>query len=736
MDLCEKCLNIDLKPLTPFVPYVRTTIAGNSVIPTEGDLFHIHSHTFRDLEQSAFVGCRFCRILEYNLKHWISPWIREYDAEGSWRPKDEDDVGVLLRLSPDRRTLRVLCERHIVFDRVSIPSAFVPFTDKASLDELDTTTGSSKCLTLLKSWLYDCMLEHDGCLDYAHSGEQTLPTRVIDVGPPGNDQDHVLLVASNGRSAPYVALSHCWGKSNIVTTTTSNLGRHQQQGIPVQSLPRNFQDAVAVTRALACRYLWIDSLCIVQDSREDWEVESGRMHLVYRKASLTISVARSSNPHTGCFINRDASLLRPISLPIPIPEPESTVRYNADADSDEENKEDDDDESNNSDDENGHDNFENDSYSFWQLLREPPPDGPLHHRAWVLQEQAFSGRVVSFSDEGIFWSCASAEQSECTPHRRRKRRLITNRAMYHRFQEQVVESEDQPVSSRLRGSNRRRRQLYNAWYDIVSEYSKRDLTFETDRLQAIASLARETSRILDDTYFAGLWRRDLARGLLWSALPSSRYAHLYRRMHPPMLYVAPSWSWASVLGDTVHFEAWSLNHGIITETTEIHVPGLGNVPEERWEQLPEPGDDEVEVLDITCSPAGRNEFGQLRNGILQLEGPVKRMILRMPNDLYDPMTRKRLGHLVWDEAHPPASLEGRVLRCLFMARNRYRLSGDEETPLSETAMVMSEIVTQTLCLALIPTGLGRPNECCRLGLARLDNDGDWSGVDREEVEIV
>lgn len=115
---------------------------------------------------------------------------------------------VLLFRRPDR--LGATCGgRYLGFNSVSLSDAFIPFTDKAGLDELNTTTGSSKCLALLKAWLDDRLLQHDKCLAYTNSGATPLLTRVIDVVAPGDDHDHVLLVTSNGRAAPYAALSHC-----------------------------------------------------------------------------------------------------------------------------------------------------------------------------------------------------------------------------------------------------------------------------------------------------------------------------------------------------------------------------------------------------------------------------------------------------------------------------------------------------------------------------------------------
>ena len=78
----------------------------------------------------------------------------------------------------------------------------------------------------------------------------------------------------------YAALSHCWGKVRPLTTTSTNLNQHLIS-IPLSSMPEMFQDAVIASRELGIRYLWIDSLCIIQDSVEDWELECSKMGRVY-----------------------------------------------------------------------------------------------------------------------------------------------------------------------------------------------------------------------------------------------------------------------------------------------------------------------------------------------------------------------------------------------------------------------------------------------------------------------
>ncbi|TVY55546.1 hypothetical protein LCER1_G002742 [Lachnellula cervina] len=69
-------------------------------------------------------------------------------------------------------------------------------------------------------------------------------------------------------------------------------------------LPPSFRDAVIVTRELGIRYLWIDSLCIVQDDLDDWRKESAQMDRIYGMSFLTIIAAGASHSQGGCFVPR------------------------------------------------------------------------------------------------------------------------------------------------------------------------------------------------------------------------------------------------------------------------------------------------------------------------------------------------------------------------------------------------------------------------------------------------
>ena len=128
-----------------------------------------------------------------------------------------------------------------------------------------TDPGSSESFSRIRQWITHCTSNHPRCrLDISGSYVPDcpkLPTRVLNVGDEARD---VSLFISNGESARYVALSHCWGGASIIQTTMSLLEEFQQH-IKYENLSKTIQDAVHVTRELGIRYLWVDSLCIYLD---------------------------------------------------------------------------------------------------------------------------------------------------------------------------------------------------------------------------------------------------------------------------------------------------------------------------------------------------------------------------------------------------------------------------------------------------------------------------------------
>jgi hypothetical protein len=147
---------------------------------------------------------------------------------------------------------------------------------------------------LLNRWLDECMSSHVLCNRvYNFGSDYALPSRVIDVGPADGSQPARLAIPEeHGEEAdvcPYVALSHRWGSPQIVPRTVRRTLNRHLEILDWDSLTPTFQDAIHITRRLHIRYLWIDSLCIVQDDYEDFERECTRMHFTYMRAFCTIA---------------------------------------------------------------------------------------------------------------------------------------------------------------------------------------------------------------------------------------------------------------------------------------------------------------------------------------------------------------------------------------------------------------------------------------------------------------
>jgi hypothetical protein len=116
--------------------------------------------------------------------------------------------------------------------------------------------------------------------------------------------------------AKYATLSHCWGGNSPITTTTDTI-KERKRKIPLDELPKTFKDAVIITRNLGLEHIWIDSLCILQDSTEDWEREAGNMSEIYTNCYVMIAADDASNCHGGCFIPKDSLNQRSFSLECP-----------------------------------------------------------------------------------------------------------------------------------------------------------------------------------------------------------------------------------------------------------------------------------------------------------------------------------------------------------------------------------------------------------------------------------
>lgn len=232
--------------------------------------------------------------------------------------------------------------------------------------------GSPEQFLLLKEWIQVCDSTHETChrSDTEEADEKpvsAMPTRLVELGNPLR-----LIYSSCIKPSLYVALSHCWGKAETLCTTTQNITQFMQS-IDFSSLPKTFSDAIQVTRGIGIQYLWIDSLCIIQDDKEDWEYESAQMEQVFSFAYCTIGAGSSKSSEEGFLHNRKH---RPcIQL-----EKDSIGRLYVCQNID---------------------NFHRDV----EL-------GELNSRGWVLQERALSRRTIFYTTTQVYWECGAGVHCE------------------------------------------------------------------------------------------------------------------------------------------------------------------------------------------------------------------------------------------------------------------------------------------------------------------------------------
>ncbi|KAK3387355.1 HET domain protein [Podospora didyma] len=330
-----------------------------------------------------------------------------------------------------------------------------------------------------------------------------LPTRLLDLGEDLTllTADPILHITSKSegeQQAEYACLSHCWGTQGLheppLETTRANIDAFMKEGIVWDKLPKTFQDSIICTRKLGIRYLWIDSLCIIQRDSEDWLHEAGRMASVYDNAKLTLAAAASSNSHGGLFRVSDFQP-HEISLGSDGNDGIRLRRYPDPQFFD----------------------YQHEIKSGWE-------EGfsgvsPLLQRAWVFQERILSRRVLYFTPLELVFECRESNSTESGQQ-------WANSTVKHRFNAAYNPSTP-------------REQLSAMWRSLVDDFTHLKLTRASDTLPAMAGLAK---RLLppgssSSPYLAGLWRDALLADMMWEVSTPERVSWATN----PTL---PSWSWA------------------------------------------------------------------------------------------------------------------------------------------------------------------------------------------------
>jgi hypothetical protein len=171
--------------------------------------------------------------------------------------------------------------------------------------KLSGSTNSDQSFATASFWLRQCLENHQECRVAPTAGRSSFPGRLLHVDQCGQ-KPRVQLRETESMSSmvPYFVLSHCWGGANVLKLTQSSLPS-MLNSVSFSSLPKTFQDAIYTTLELGYSYLWIDSLCIIQDSTLDWAAQSAIMGDIYYNAILCIAAVASRSGSDGCFRPRN-----------------------------------------------------------------------------------------------------------------------------------------------------------------------------------------------------------------------------------------------------------------------------------------------------------------------------------------------------------------------------------------------------------------------------------------------
>lgn len=410
---------------------------------------------------------------------------------------------------------------------------FIPNLNGGTARHIDSNPSSESFFNLATEWINSCKTQHSICAEADSTTTRNLPKRVIDVGPDTNngirvfEHDDLL----NRLDEPYTALSHCWGKSQHLTSTHKNntLDRWKQN-IPFNLLPQTFQDAVVLTRKLNIKYVWIDSLCIIQDDGQDWEIEAAKMASIYNGADLVLAATGSTDGDGGCLFERAPFVT--ISGSFPDGGPYEIYGRAS----------------------NSHAAFgwgaERGSYKGTEndILGEDP-DVPLLSRAWCFQERLLATRILHFTRYEAVFDCLTGMECECGAlHEHADDFLVSPRRIIksgHKYVENTrsVKGSTAEVQARRHlpppsQAEKGFSQHHELWRDMIVQYSTKSITYKKDGFPAIAGLATKWSNDITGRYLAGLWEKALLDGLRWSVTRKDS-----GKEHE---YVAPSWSWLSV----------------------------------------------------------------------------------------------------------------------------------------------------------------------------------------------
>lgn len=498
--LCEVCSNIFHDD--SLEPWLARTVEGKYGPQVTHDKWLPHQPTAAAVRQAADAGCHVCLRVLHEFPVLTTATVYTVLVL-------RDRYGFLnLQVSPTPVKYN-RSGTDFVLEQLHDSGSALGLSEK-SLAEV--STGGQCCMDLAKFWLDDCLRCHARCS--ASSSRQGLwnPTRLLKL-----EGDTVRLVQTSDEQpgGPYATLSHCWGPHDIDMLTPENL-EQLKIGRQIETFLPSFRDCYRVCQSLEIHYLWIDSFCIMQgpsaESIEDWERESVLMENIYANSLLNIGASHASSSLGGCFQDRQENVYSsiPHRLQWRPTSKQSSQTYNL---------------------------------RLWGTpIRSRFNNHHLFSRAWVVQEQLLSRRMLHFGRDQIWWQCAEE--------------LLLSEGWPSKSQ---IETCTTINTARPAGLEAYTGRLHEFWNGIMNVYSRCGLTMpEKDKYRAIQAISSHIARTTADDFVEGFFWSQLPKALCWmtSHDPADKAV---KRNYRAQKYRAPSWSWASMDCELYFSESMDVN---------------------------------------------------------------------------------------------------------------------------------------------------------------------------------
>ncbi|KAL2673734.1 hypothetical protein Neosp_012177 [[Neocosmospora] mangrovei] len=526
--------------------------------------------------------CPLCAMFEYLLDR--ESYTRLAPGSPFWATKDPALDADLLRLEAADESIsrRSICIKKGIYQNSECNAfQYNLEQDIVSLPE-SRSTWSLASLNKVISWLSACKNSHSDCNINTNSGLR-LPKRLVDVdpdglifAPPTSEAEFERLSLENMpkvricetsslmNSPQYLTLSHRWDPNPTILLTSDNLVQFYEE-IPISSLnqpgSKTIRDAIYVTRCLGFRYLWVDAICINQrerddhgrDTTEELLAELEIMDQIYANGTCNISATSAKSAADGLFF--DPLGLRLVEA-LKRRREQPTTPYRL-------------------------------AITFHGDLVDFLDSSPLNSRGWVFQERMLSPRVIHFTNLQIYWECFVTQSSEY------HEQCFHSKPWSNR---NMGRKPDLAISAKKPSSTGRKQRDPDVprWNLLTHKFSKLSLSHPQDRLPAISALARHFQgrrELVPKDYVAGHWMPDLLFTLPWRVdVPRGRQ---------DTLYLAPSWSWASV------------GCQIEGPTKELLL------------------DEFAEILDVSVVSEDNDPFGKIKSGSMRLQCHISQAVLKV-----------------------------------------------------------------------------------------------------------